>query len=135
MVEGSVLWADYESGGIEQRGDFDINMWDDGYPGLDPTDFLWEYYYSSASEPDYGWNVGRWVNADFDALLDEAYTLDEAYRQEIFCQIAELLEEELPVILLFSTVEAEASSTRLEGVQATVNDIVTWNAADWKVVE
>jgi peptide/nickel transport system substrate-binding protein len=135
VVEGSVLWADYESGGIEQQGDFDLNMWDDGYPGVDPTDFLWEYYYSSAAEPDYGWNVGRWINEDFDALLDEAYTLDEEYRQEVFCQIAELLEEELPIILMFSAIEAEATSARLAGVQATVNDIVTWNVADWKVAE
>jgi peptide/nickel transport system substrate-binding protein len=135
VVEGSVLWADYESGGIEQQGNFDLNLWDDGYAGVDPTDFLWELYYSEAAQPDNGWNVVRWQNEDFDALLDEAYTLDEEYRQEVFCQMADLLEEELPSILLFSTVEAEASSTRLQGVQATVNDIVTWNVADWKVVE
>ncbi len=135
MVEGSILWADHESGGIEQQGNFDLNLWDDGYPGVDPTDFLWEFYYSEAAEPDYGWNVVRWFNEDFDALLDEAYTLDEAYRQEVFCQMAELLEEELPSILLFSTIEASSHSTRLDGVQATVNDIVTWNVADWKIIK
>jgi peptide/nickel transport system substrate-binding protein len=135
IVEGPVLWADYESGGIEQNGDFDLNMWDDGYPGLDPTDHLWAYYYSAAAEPDYGWNVGRWYNADFDALLDEAYVLDEEYRQELFCQMADILEEELPQILLWSEVDADAYATRLEGVQATVNDIMTWNVADWKVNE
>jgi peptide/nickel transport system substrate-binding protein len=135
IVEGSVLWADYESGGIEQQGDFDLNLWDDGYAGVDPTDFLWELYYSEAAEPDYGWNIVRWYNEDFDALLDEAYTLDEEYRQELFCEMAQILEEELPSILLFSTVEAEAYSARLEGVEASVNDLVTWNVADWKVVE
>lgn len=135
IVEGPVLWADYESGGIEQNGDFDLNMWDDGYPGLDPTDHLWAYYYSSAAEPDYGWNVGRWYNADFDALLDEAYVLDEEYRQDLFCQMADILEEELPQILLWSEVDADAYNMRLEGVQATVNDIMTWNVADWKINE
>lgn len=133
VVEGSVMWADYGSGGIEQQGNFDLNLWDDGYAGVDPTDFLWELYYSSAAEPDGGWNVVRWINADFDALLDQAYTLDEAYRQDLFCQIAQLLEEQLPVILLFSTVNADAHSARLEGVQSTVNDLVTWNVADWVV--
>ena len=133
IVEGSVMWADYESGGIEQQGDFDLNLWDDGYAGVDPTDYLWELYYSSAAEPDGGWNIERWINEDFDALLDEAYTIDDEYRQEIFCQIADLLEEELPVILMFSAIEAEAYSARLSGVQATVNDIVTWNVADWVV--
>jgi len=135
VLEGSVLWADYESGGIEQRGEFDLNMWDDGYSGVDPTDFLWELYYSAASEPDDGWNVGRWKNEEFDALLDEAYTLDEGYRQELFCQMAELLDKEIPEILLFSTMNADAYSARLEGVQTTVNDVVTWNVADWQLVE
>jgi glucose/mannose transport system substrate-binding protein len=135
IVEGPVLWADYESGGIEQNGDFDLNMWDDGYPGIDPTDHLWVYYYSSAAEPDWGWNVGRWYNEEFDALLDEAYTLDEEYRKELFCQMAEILEEELPQIILWTEVDANGYSMRVEGVQATVNDIMTWNVADWEVVE
>jgi ABC-type transport system substrate-binding protein len=95
VIEGSVLWADYESGGLEQTGDFDLNLYDDGYPGIDPTDNqLWYYYYSAAAEPDYGWNVGRWSNADFDALLDEAYTLDEEYRKDLFCQMAEIMDAE-----------------------------------------
>ncbi|MGD9375696.1 MAG: peptide ABC transporter substrate-binding protein, partial [Anaerolineae bacterium] len=135
IVEGTVLWADYESGGIEQNGDFDLNMWDDGYPGIDPTDHLWTYYYSEAAEPDYGWNVGRWSNEDFDALLDEAYTLDEEYRTDLFCQMAEILDEELPQILLWTEIDADGYNTRLEGVQATVNDIMTWNIADWQIVE
>lgn len=133
VVEGSVLWADYQSGGIEQRGNFDIDLWDDGYSGVDPTDFLWELYYTAAAEPDTGWNVGRYSNPDFDTLLDESYVLDEAIRQENFCQIAEILAQDVPEILMFSTINADAHSTRLEGVQSTVNDLVTWNAADWTI--
>jgi peptide/nickel transport system substrate-binding protein len=136
VIEGSVLWADYESGGIEQNGDFDLNLYDDGYPGIDPTDNqLWYYYYTDAAEPDSGWNVGRWSNPDFDALLDEAYTLDEAYRKELFCQMAEIMDAELPQILLWSAIGADAFSTRLEGGQSTTNDLPTWNVADWTIKE
>jgi peptide/nickel transport system substrate-binding protein len=135
IVEGTTLWGDYESGGVEQNGNFDLNMWDDGYPGVDPTDHLWTYYYSEAGLPDYGWNVGRWYNEEFDALLDEAYTLDEEYRAELFCQMADILEQELPQIMLWSEIDADAYSTRVAGVQATVNDIMTWNIADWEIVE
>jgi len=135
VIEGSVLWADYESGGIEQQGNFDLNLWDDGYAGVDPTDFLWELYYSEAAQPDQGWNITRWINPDFDGLLDNAYTLDEAYRKELFCQMAQLLEEQLPNILLFSTVNADAYSARIEGVQSNINDVVSWNVADWKIVK
>ncbi len=136
MVEGTTIWSGYEDGGIEQNGDFDIDMWDDGYPGIDPTDNqLWYFYHSDAAEPDFGWNVGRWSNEDFDAWLDEAYVLDEEYRQEVFCEIAQILEDELPEILLFTAFDASGHSTRLQGVQATVNDTHTWNVADWTVTE
>lgn len=133
VVEGSVLWADYQSGGIEQRGDFDIDLYDDGYPGIDPTDFIWQYYHTDSATPDQGWNVGRWMNPDFDALLGEAYTLDESARKDAFCQMAQMLNDQLPQVLLFSTINADAYRDRIQGVQSNVNDIVTWNVADWKI--
>lgn len=136
MVEGTVLWAPYEEGGTEQNGNFDLNMWDDGYPGTDPTDNDLYYYYQTASaEPDYGWNVGRWSNEEFDTLLDEAYTLDEDYRKEVFCELANILEAELPQILLYSTMEAHGVSKRIQGAEPNVNDPLTWNIADWTVTD
>jgi peptide/nickel transport system substrate-binding protein len=131
VVEGSVLWAASTDGGIEQSGNFDMDIWDDGYGGTDPTDFLWSYYSTDAATPDYGYNYGRWSNEEFDTLLGEAYTLDEATRKEVFCQMATILEDQLPEALLFTTINADAHSTRLQGVQSSPNDIVTWNAADW----
>jgi ABC-type transport system substrate-binding protein len=61
--------------------------------------------------------------------------LDEAYRQEVFCQMAEILDEELPQILLFTAISAEAHTTRLQGVQSSANDMATWNVADWTLAE
>ncbi len=135
IIEGAIIWAPAEEGGTELSGNFDLDMWDDGYPGLDPTDFVWWFYSSDAMPEDEGYNVGRWINEDFDAWMDEAYTLDEEYRKEVFCEIAVILEEELPWILLFSTLEMHGVSARLEGVQPSVNDPVTWNVADWTVTE
>jgi peptide/nickel transport system substrate-binding protein len=135
MMEGGIMWADYGAGGTEQNGEFELNMWDDGYAGVDPSDFIWSFYHTDAQEPDWGWNVVRWSNEEADALIDESYTLDEEYRQEVFCQLADILEEELPWILLFSTTENAAHSLRLQGVQPSINDIVTWNSADWTVTE
>jgi len=131
IVEGSVLWASSDEGGIEQSGNFDMDIYDDGYAGTDPTDYLWSYYYSEAATPDYGYNYGDWINPEFDSLLDEAYTLDEGYRKELFCQMGDILEAELPEALLFTIVNADTHSARLQGVQSTTNDIVTWNVADW----
>lgn len=135
IVQGTVMWADAASGGTEQNGEFDLDMYDDGYPGVDPTDHLYFYYHSYSAEPDNGFNVARWINPDFDALLDEAYTLDEDTRRELFCQMAEILDAELPQILLFSAVNAEVHADRLQGIQSTANDMVTWNVAAWTLAE
>jgi peptide/nickel transport system substrate-binding protein len=135
VVEGSVMWAAVADGGIEQSGNFDMDIWDDGYSGVDPTDFLWSYYSSEAATPDYGYNYGRWMNPDFDTLLADSYTLDITTRQNLFCQMATLLEEQLPEALLFTAINADAHSARLLGVQSSTNDLVTWNVADWTLTK
>jgi peptide/nickel transport system substrate-binding protein len=131
VVEGSVLWAASTDGGIEQSGNFDIDIWDDGYSGNDPTDFLGSYYSSYSAVPDQGYNYGRYINPQIDDLLNQAYTLDETVRADVFCQIAKILNEDLPELLLFTTIDANTHSLRLQGVQSNPNDIVTWNVADW----
>jgi len=135
QVQGTVLWADSSSGGLEQTGNFEIDLYDDGYAGNDPTDFIWQYYYSESAQPDYGWNDGRWTYPGFDELVDAAYTLDEAERTAAFCEMATILDTELPQILLFSTVNADAYSTRVQGVEANVNSVVSWNSADWTLTK
>jgi peptide/nickel transport system substrate-binding protein len=133
--QGAVLWDTYENGGLEQVGNFDINLWDDGYWGNNPSDYLWYYYSSAAAVPDEGWNVQRWLNEEFDALLDETYTLDQEYATEVFCQMADLMHEEVPTIPLFDGADITIHNSRLQGIRGTVNAMVTWNVADWKVVE
>ncbi|MGD9145164.1 MAG: peptide ABC transporter substrate-binding protein [Anaerolineae bacterium] len=135
MVEGSQLWGTFDDGGIEQNGNFDLDLWDDGYAGNQLTDFLWLYYHTDAQEPDWGWNVSRWSNEEFDALLDETYTVDEEYRKEIFCQLAEILDAEVPNIPLFVSIESAGYNPRIKGVVDNANDMITWNIADWEIVE
>jgi len=135
IVEGAVLWAQVEDGGVELAGKFDINMWDNGYAGVDPTSYLWDYYYYAA---DSEWNLANWTGEEAEevaALVDELYTVDEEYRMEVFCDIALILEEELPAIELFSTLEMFGLSDRMQGVRPTAFDILTWNVADWTVSE
>lgn len=132
-VEGAVLWDTAEAGGIEQTGNFDMDIWDDGYSGNDPSDYIWGYYYSEAAVPDMGYNYGRFIDPTADELIDASYTLDEQARQDAFCQLATILDEQLPELLLFTTVDANAHSTRLQGVMSNANEIVTWNVADWSL--
>ena len=66
-------------------------------------------------------------------LIDIGATLDEAVRKDLFCRMAAILDEQVPSILMFSVINAEAHSTRLAGIQSTTFDMVTWNAEDWIV--
>jgi len=134
QVESSnTLWAPATDNGIEQTGNFDIDLWDDGYAGVDPTDYIWETYSIASAEPDAGWNFFRWINPVVDALIDETYTLDEESRMDTFCAIGDFINDEVPIIHLFTVPNTEAYSARIEGVQSSVNDLVTWNIADWKL--
>jgi peptide/nickel transport system substrate-binding protein len=131
VVESSILWAASTDGGIEQSGNFDMDIWDDGYGGNDPTEFLSSYYSSASAVPDAGYNYMHYINPQIDNLLTQAYTVDENVRKDVFCQMAKILNEDLPELLLFTTIDANTHSARLQGVQSNPNDIVTWNAADW----
>ncbi|MBG7609571.1 MAG: peptide ABC transporter substrate-binding protein [Anaerolineae bacterium] len=130
IVEGAIMWAEAEDGGTEIAGLFEMDMWDDGYPGTDPSDFIWYPYYSDSD-----WNYGHWVNEDADVWIDELFTLYEEDQIGAACELAAILEDELPVILLFSTLEQHGVSERLHGVLPSANDPVTWNIADWTLSE
>jgi hypothetical protein len=63
--------------------------------------------------------------------LGGVYTLDEEQRKKDFCEMASILDAELPELLLFTASNADAHTVRLENVQSSTNDLVTWNAANW----
>jgi len=135
LYESAVLWSSPDEGGTELAGNFEMDMWDGGYGDYDPQSYLWDYYYY-VEESD--WNLGNWTGEEAEevaALIDELYSTDEDYRMEVFCDIARIIEEELPAIHLFSTFEQHGLSERLQGVLPTAFDIVTWNVADWTVTE
>ncbi len=130
-IEGAVLWATTADGGIEPSGKWDMTLWDTGYTGQDPTDFLRDRYSAAAAVPDKGTNYGRFINSRFDELLDEAVTLDAKKQMAAFCEMARILEDNVPNAPLYSTFNADAHSNRLQGPASNINDLITWNVADW----
>jgi peptide/nickel transport system substrate-binding protein len=134
QVQDSVLWAASTNNGVEQTGNFDLDLYDDGYSGVNPASFLQYYYTTASAQADQGWNVVRFENKQVDDLVNQASSsLNLQDRQTAFCQLAKILDQQLPQILLFTTLNAEAYSSRLVGVQANINDVVSWNIADWSV--
>jgi ABC-type transport system substrate-binding protein len=61
--------------------------------------------------------------------------VDEEYRKELFCQMEEIMQAEMPTIPLYSYAEITIYNNRIEGIRSTVNAMVNWNIADWKIVK
>jgi len=132
------LWGDWQEGGLEVHGQFDADLWDDGYPGADPTDYLiWRYAswsVPSMADGGRGGNVMRFVNPQVDQLLQQALTqLDPLERRPTLCQVASILAEQRPMLYLLYFSETYAFSPHLQGVVVNPHDAITWDAFNWQV--
>lgn len=114
------------------NGNFDLLMWNDGYEAIsDPREFL-ETYYASSSIPPAAWNIMRFENAEVDDLLDlSKQVVDVSARQALYCQIDQVLIDEVPVAFLLVMPFPSAFSAQVEGWQANANAILTWDSANW----
>lgn len=138
QVEGGQLWGPWQDGGIELHGEFDLNLWDDGYYGLDPTTYLANYFDPRAIPTRYnpiaGLNVSRYNNPELIELFDALNTpLPENRRRVLLCQLAIILYEDLPQMPLLAIPDFYATSPNLRGIEPHIYDTITWNAAVWQL--
>ncbi len=134
--EGVDLWGTWNNKGIEVRGNFNLDLWDDGYFGNDPTDYLYDVYDPRAiptqNDPLSGFNVMRYRTPALAEQFDQLYSpLPDAQRRQLFCRIAQTLNSDLPTIPLLALPDYYAFSAELQGIAPHIYDTVTWNAADW----
>ena len=121
------------------RGDFHLNLWDDGYFGIDPTDYLYNRYDPRAiptrNDPLAGFNIMRYLNRDLVDIFDtlQSPQTDQA-RQDTLCRLAQQLSEDIPDIPLLTLPDYYVLHKRLQGVSGHIYDIVTWNAGDWHLL-
>jgi peptide/nickel transport system substrate-binding protein len=134
------LQGSWEEKGMEVMGQFQVDLWDDGYPGSDPTDYLiWRY--ASWSVPDktnngQGGNIMRFADPEVDRLLSQALTqIDPRERRNTFCQIGRLLAERRPVLYLVYFTETHAVSSKMQNLVVNPNDALTWDALNWRVLK
>jgi peptide/nickel transport system substrate-binding protein len=128
----------WQDGGLEALGQFEVDMWDDGYPNIDPTDYLiWRYAsWSIPGKEDggLGGNVMRFANPEVDRLLQLSLTqLDPVDRLPTLCQVGDVLAAERPMLYLVYFEETHGFSPELEGVVINPNDTVTWDAFNWQI--
>jgi peptide/nickel transport system substrate-binding protein len=138
IAEPGDLWGNWEEGGLEVHGEFELDVWDEGYPGLDPTDYLiWRY--ASWSVPGFedggaGGNVMRFSSDQVDRLLQEAHAEhDPLARRQIYCEIQGILDNERPMLYLVHFSDTHAFSSQLQGLVFNPNDALTWDVINWQL--
>jgi peptide/nickel transport system substrate-binding protein len=132
------LQGDWEEQGMEVRSKFEVDVWDDGYPGTDPTDYLiWRY--ASWAAPSQrnngqGGNVMRYSDPEVDRLLQHALTqIDPRERHGTLCQVGRILAEQRPMLYLAYFTETHALSPRVQNAVINPNDALTWDAFNWQI--
>lgn len=81
-----------------------------------------------------GTNKTRYMNKDFDALLDRYFTtIPMTQRIEVMRQIVRQVSDQLIFMPLLFEAQSTMISKHLHGVQANLpsGSTITWNAADW----
>jgi ABC-type transport system substrate-binding protein len=139
VAEGGKLWDTWQGDGLEIRGNFDLDLWDDGYFGVDPTIYLTDLFDPRAiptrDNPVAGLNVSRYRNPNLANLFDALHTpLPNNRRRALLCELALTLDQDLPQIPLVAIPDLYAISIDLEGVAPHIYDTVTWNASEWRLV-
>lgn len=139
VVEGGKLWDTWADGGIEIHGRFDLDLWDDGYYGVDPTIYLTDYFdprsIPTRHNPIAGLNFSRYHNPALIDLFDALHTpLPANRRRVLLCELAIILYQDLPHIPLLALPDIYAAHLDLQNVLPHIYDTVTWNAAEWQLV-
>ena len=88
-----------------------------------------------------GWrgeNVPGWSNAEFDRLVDAFYvTLDQNERVQQRAQMARILSDELPSIMLTDNPNMHAFRSTVKNVDTTTPYLttgrITWNIERWEL--
>nr|BFE61538.1 peptide-binding protein [Dactylosporangium thailandense] len=82
-----------------------------------------------------GTNITAYCNKDLDALLKQGIaTKDQAQRQQIYAQAQKIVNEQMPILVMYVPNTIAATSDRLKGFQLNPSVVdAFWNAADWSV--
>jgi peptide/nickel transport system substrate-binding protein len=139
VVEGGNLWDTWENNGLEMRGNFDLDLWDDGYFGVDPTIYMADYFdprsIPTRDNPIAGLNFSRYRNPTLIGVFDALRSpLPNNRRRTLLCELATILYQDLPHMPLLALPDRYGINHNLQGVQPHIYDTVTWNAAEWRLV-
>lgn len=134
----SIIFGGWSDGSPRKLGNFDVLIYDSSLT-LEPHASIANTYHSSAipsADNPAGGNYMRWVNADADAAVEAAgSTVDVPTRQAAYCDLAELIATELPILTLYLFTEGYGAADRLTGYEVNMWGSLTWDVQNWKVTE
>jgi peptide/nickel transport system substrate-binding protein len=122
-VPSDVLFAGWDSNGMRKHGQFDILLYTTG-AGTDPDSHLFSNYHSARiptkENEGAGNNFSRYINADVDKWIDDAATTtDMAKRQELYCNVAKQINQDMPRLFLYERMILSGYRTVLQNFRVS----------------
>jgi peptide/nickel transport system substrate-binding protein len=110
------------SGGVVQYGERNLQNW----------------ISTQAASPATNWrgsNYGGWANPDYDRLWEQFnVTLERPQRNQQAVQMATLISQDLPFMMLYWNFNISAYSAAVKGVDTSAIDtLVNWNVHEWEM--
>ena len=130
----SIIFGSLADGAPRKTGNFDAVIYDARFD-LEPQATVKALFDSSeipSADNPAGANYSRWVNADADAAIAKAgSTVDVPTRKEAYCELGNLIAEELPQLHFYLFTEGYGASDRLSGYEVNMWGSLTWDVQNW----
>jgi peptide/nickel transport system substrate-binding protein len=132
----SIIFGSFEEGSPRMVGNFDMLIYDNSL-SIEPHAAIENAYYSAnvpSAENPAGGNFYRWINPAVDAAIETAgSTVEIAARQAAYCEIAELMQADLPQISIFLFTEGYGAANSLSGYEVNMWGSLTWDVQNWRL--
>jgi peptide/nickel transport system substrate-binding protein len=134
-VDSGVFFGQPDNPDNRTRFETDLEMYTNGSSLPDMQQFFTDFISANIAQKSNGWKgtqVMRWVNPEYDKLVDQLKTeLDPAKRIEIFKQLDQIITGDYAQIPLVARRGLSAQVKGLEGVNLPLWDSDVWNIAHW----
>lgn len=134
--EFAVIFGTWDDGSPRLLGDYDMLVYDFGWfaePGADIARYFHPEMVPGAENPG-GENITRWVREDVGEWIDAANSSpDQDVRRENFCQVADVLREDVAVFPILQFSEGSVYSNRMHGYTVSTWEWGSWDAENWWV--